>query len=719
MTLNDTMARARGDDVFAGACLAALAGAMVFYLVFGVGVLEPGSLGWLSHGDSAQSYLGWVFFRHSPWMFPLGAAPAMGMEQSSSIVYTDSIPAFALLFKLLRGVLPTDFQYAGLWLCCCYVLQGYFAYRLLSQFTRDRLALAAGVLLFLISPIMLLRTSAHFALSAHWLIVCALYLYYSPPKLRYIIQWMALLWFVPLVHAYLMFMVYAIWAAYLLRQGVLVRQLSWLSTVCCTVASVAGSITVMWLVGYFGDMDVSTFGFGYYSMNLLAPWMPLGAGPFLLPSPTGATAGQYEGFNYLGLGVLFALLATIVQWAVTRKRSPVRGRHDILRNPDAALILCCVCLTLLALSNVVTFGTHTLFQVSLPARLNRMVNIFRCSGRMFWPVYYVLLMMAVRGLVRWPARASRVMLGIMVLLQLADMRPYLQFTHNVTAIKLAFLKFPDFDSPFWSLARKRYANLYVIPGQYEGDEYIDYEYLAATYGFHIDTAFYARLPSATRQQGRLLRHEAFWGGDLDPNGLYLIQSSGKEKLQSAQVMFSPATGVGAIDGFTVVAPGWFEKGSAPYLQHPLRGDLPPMALDHPYLFDGHGDGLPFLLGGWSTAESGGVWSLGPAAWVAMHRQLPLSDVHVALRILPYLPAKYPSLSVRVEMGGHVLANWRFQRDNAVPDVAFDIPADWQAPDGNLVLAFHFDSPRSPKDAGENADVRTIAIRLGGMQVTAK
>jgi hypothetical protein len=328
----------------------------------------------------------------------------------------------------------------------------------------------------------------------------------------------------------------------------------------------------------------------------------------------------------------------------------------------------------------------------------------------------VFLMAAVRGLIRWPAQTPRVMLGMVVLLQMVDMWPYLQFTHNVTAIKVAFQKFPSFDSSFWNLARRRYANLYVIPGQYDDDEYIGYEYLAAKYGFHIDTAFYARLPSATRQQGRLLRHEAFWGGDLDPNGLYLIQSSGQEKLQSAQVMFSPATGIGEIDGFTVVAPGWFDKDSAPYLQRPPRGDLPPLAFDHAYLFDKHGDGVRFLLGGWSTAESGGVWSLGPTAWVAMHRPLPLSNLHVAVQTLPYLPAKYPGLAMRVEMGGHVLGRWNFQRDKAPPDVSFDIPAAWQAPDGNLVLEFHFDSPHSPKDAGEGADIRPIAIRLSGMQI---
>jgi hypothetical protein len=715
MIFKGTRLRA-SDEGFSGAFLAAFAGAVVFYLVFGIGVLQPGHLGWLATGDSAQSYLGWVFFRHSPWMFPLGAVPAMGMEQSSSIVYTDSIPAFALVFKLLRSVLPADFQYAGLWLLCCYVLQGYFAHRLLSRFTSDRFVLAAGVVLFLLSPIMLLRTSAHFALSAHWLLVCALYLYYLAPRSRHLMQWMMLLWLAPLVHAYLMFMVYAIWAAYLLRIGVFDRQLSASRIVCCVVASAVGSIGVMAVVGYFGDMDVSTSGFGYYSMNLLAPWMPLGAGPFLLPQIAGATAGQYEGFNYLGMGVIAALLAMSAHAIATRKKVQANQRVAFLRGPDAALILCCACLSLLALSNVVTLGSHTLFQLPLPSALNRPINVFRCSGRMFWPVYYALVMAAVRGMLRWPIPVMKVMLSCVVLLQMADMWPDLQFAQHAMAVRLASYRFPALESPFWSLARQRYANLYVIPGQYENEEYIGYEYLATRYRFDIDTAFYARLPSARRQQGRLLRHEAFWGGELDPHGLYLIQAGAKQKLSLTQAMLNPTTGIGLIDGFTVVAPDWFGKGSSPYLQHPLGGKLPTLMLDHRYVFDGQGDGVPFLLGGWSVAEDGGVWSLGPISEIAMRRPLPLSDLHVTLQVLPYLPGAYPSLGMRVELGGHVLAHWSFQRNAAAPDLSFDIPAVLQKPDGNLVLTFRFDAPRSPKDAGESSDTRPIAIRLSGMRM---
>ena len=46
------------------------------------------------------------------------------------------------------------------------------------------------------------------------------------------------------------------------------------------------------------------WGFGYYSMNLLSPFL----GGSLIDVPFRVAPGQYEGYNYLGLGVLLALL---------------------------------------------------------------------------------------------------------------------------------------------------------------------------------------------------------------------------------------------------------------------------------------------------------------------------------------------------------------------------------------------------------------------------
>lgn len=53
-------------------------------------------------GDPATHWLGWQFFRNSPLLqWPLGANPDYGMEIGSSIIFSDSIPLLAFIFKPL------------------------------------------------------------------------------------------------------------------------------------------------------------------------------------------------------------------------------------------------------------------------------------------------------------------------------------------------------------------------------------------------------------------------------------------------------------------------------------------------------------------------------------------------------------------------------------------------------------------------------------------
>ena len=53
------------------------------------------------------------------------------MEYSSSIVFTDSLPLGAFISKYLRAFVPDTFQYFGIWLWLCFVLQALFAFKVL------------------------------------------------------------------------------------------------------------------------------------------------------------------------------------------------------------------------------------------------------------------------------------------------------------------------------------------------------------------------------------------------------------------------------------------------------------------------------------------------------------------------------------------------------------------------------------------------------------
>ena len=109
-------------------------GLICFCVIYGTKVLNPGYVDWiLSGGDLTQHYLGWVAYRASDWHFPIGMVDTLAYPYQTSIIFTDSIPLFAVIFKALSPILPETFQYFGLWGVCCFVLQGVCACRIIYR----------------------------------------------------------------------------------------------------------------------------------------------------------------------------------------------------------------------------------------------------------------------------------------------------------------------------------------------------------------------------------------------------------------------------------------------------------------------------------------------------------------------------------------------------------------------------------------------------------
>ena len=94
--------------------MAAVLGAVVFALLYGTHILNPAYDAWLlSQGDLTQHYLGWCFYRRGNWTFPIGLTDQLAYPSYSSVIFTDSIPLFAVFFKLLSPILPDTFLQHG------------------------------------------------------------------------------------------------------------------------------------------------------------------------------------------------------------------------------------------------------------------------------------------------------------------------------------------------------------------------------------------------------------------------------------------------------------------------------------------------------------------------------------------------------------------------------------------------------------------------------
>ena len=132
----------------------------------------------LGNGDISNAQNGWTFFKNDKWHFPLGKNPNYGLESSNSIIFSDSIPLFAFIFKIFKNFLSENFQYFSLWVFFCFFLQFYFSYSIIYKITNNSYYSLVSGIFFIISPIFIYRLGYHMSLAGQWLILIGFYINY-------------------------------------------------------------------------------------------------------------------------------------------------------------------------------------------------------------------------------------------------------------------------------------------------------------------------------------------------------------------------------------------------------------------------------------------------------------------------------------------------------------------------------------------------------------
>ena len=203
------------------AILGCLVGLVGWYALGYHHVLPPGRIDWLL-GPTNDSYFlrsrhvlpGLALFSpFAPGTFPLGLNPNYGMEYAGSIPFSDSIPVLAFIFKPFSRWLGRDFQYLGIWILVCFTLQGMFAALLASRFCGGRIARLLIAAFFVLSPIVLEESWTEYPLIGHWLLLWALYLYFSDPPRSIRWVWILLPVLGVMTTFYLVPMVLLVWSA--------------------------------------------------------------------------------------------------------------------------------------------------------------------------------------------------------------------------------------------------------------------------------------------------------------------------------------------------------------------------------------------------------------------------------------------------------------------------------------------------------------------------
>ena len=342
-------ARPWGISRYAGYLAALLIGILFVASVFPGDILRGASLPDYRYTDDIVVHVvGQRAFLRDTWHWPLLWTTLLDWPRGLSIAMTDSIPLLSLALKPFAAWIPTAFPALYLWLALNCLLQpvaAVFALRSLGE--RRIVPAVAAALLAAALPTFLYRFG-HVALSSHFTLLLGIGSYARTVRGRPGRRWLppVLLPLTLLIHPYLAFMMAAVLAAAPL--SLLVRgDRRWREAALVFLAAMALTVAVAATFGYAADPPDA--GYGFWSMNLLSPvWRAAPPGWFVVPETIDATGGQYEGFQYLGAGILLLLIvaaATARRWHAGR----------ILR-AHAGLIAAGAGLTALALSNVVYLG---------------------------------------------------------------------------------------------------------------------------------------------------------------------------------------------------------------------------------------------------------------------------------------------------------------------------------------------------------------------------
>ncbi|MDE7205030.1 MAG: hypothetical protein K2O91_24715 [Lachnospiraceae bacterium] len=379
--------------------MAAFVGAAAFVMIYGVNVLNPVYDDWLlGQGDLTQHYLGWCFFRRGNWTFPIGLTNNLAYPSYTSVIFTDSIPLLAVFFKALSPFLPETFQYFGWWGVASFALQGFFAAKILREFSVGRLQTLIGSIYFIISPIVIERMFRHTALGGHWLILLSVYLFVRHKKDYQNVGKMTFRWGIVgaltvAIHLYFFPMCGAFLCGYILCSFLRERKIQWRQLLPGVSFSGVLLVSAYMLGGFSTRASAESDGLGECSFNLNGFFNEKGYSRFLDALPM-YHESQYEGFAYLGIGifVLMAFAAVLIMLELVRNHGRRIREHYI---GIVIGILISIGLILFAASPVVTWNDKLLFILTDSSTLTHYWSIFRSSGRIIWPVCYLIYIVVI------------------------------------------------------------------------------------------------------------------------------------------------------------------------------------------------------------------------------------------------------------------------------------------------------------------------------------
>ena len=464
----------------------------------------------------------------------------------------------------------------------------------------------------------------------------------------------------------------------------------------------------MYVAGYFEIryFDGIASGYGEYRLNLLSVFDPgsnFNTWSYILPDIKLTTLEQAEGFNYFGLGSLIIILLTIIIYIVRKSKLSYFKKNFIF-------IIASIFFTIIALSNKISLGNVEILNIELNKYIFAGLSIFRASGRLFWPVYYLILIFSLVFLYKNISKKKYVILILACLLiQTIDISGAI---NNYSKI---INKFVIRDNKELNNLFQINKNLISTNNSNYNSNFSKLSYL--TEKFKIQKTNVINLARVNRKVLAETRYEInknFYNKKIETNTIYLIENF--SHLQNLQSIFKDDLYFYKIDNI------WLMTSIKEDLKLHKRlqfTNFKKINLNYNYKFNNESKDN-FLGLGWSYNNiKSGIWSDGYISSLLFNIDNINKDLVFEINCDPYLNNKHKYQDIEIYYNNILVKkiNFEFGKTNNNL-IKFELRKELIT-NSNIELRFKFKNPGSPSDYLESPDSKKLGILLKNISVKEK
>jgi|TARA_Y100000310_G_scaffold331040_1_gene403894 hypothetical protein len=688
--------------------------------VLGIKNISFQSTAWLyGNNDASFMQLGWYFFQNDIWRFPLGSNPNYGEEIASSIVYTDSIPILAFLFKSIRSLIPGNFQYFSFWYFLCFFFQLFFSFKILKKFTNSDLYSLVGSIFFLIAPIFIFKINWHGSAAMGGLLLCTLYLGLTKEINESKLSWIVLIIVASLIEYSSMLMIIVVYSFLRIINFTFDKKSFFELTKDFFLISSLLLFT-LYITGYFEIRmgDTLGIGFGVYKLNLLSPFDSFQsfnniAWSRFLPDIKLTREEELESFNYFGLGQILMLLLSFLFFLNNNYKKnllSIRNNKKI-----KAFILISVFMTLWALSNKVSFGSYTLIEIPLNKYIFAALSLAKNTGRMFWIVNYFLLILSIIIIYNcFEKKVSLSIISLFLIIQATDVSVGIKSRINFfTPVKVG----SELKDPIWENLFEKYK---VVKTTYPiswPSSFIKLSYAMEKYNIEkTNLVIQARINRKTAAEARYNIYDSFIKKNLSSNAVYIIDNPGhlrhlKHLLKNENIGFFYRDNI------------WFmvmnEKERMNDNDKKIFSKMKPKLLEINKRKDlnfRNGDG--YYGFGWShNINKPGIWSEGPLSTLLFRTDKNYENLKLEISCKPYITKKNNVSEFDIYVNDIFNQSIKLVKNDQ--DEKIEILINEKIVKKNEIkVDFKFKNPVSPYEVFESPDSRKLGILVKNIKLNS-